>query len=204
MTSKRINPKQKDFFNEKAGVWDAITIHDLNKVQYIIDLQEIHGRDKILDVGTGTGILIPFYEHYLNNGSVTAVDYSETMIQVARSKYPETDHPLISFLIADVYDLQYDQEFDLVVCYSCFPHFVDQPLALQILAQTLKTGGRLVIAHSESAEKINGVQMNAGAEIKNDYLPRMPQLKQWMQAQGLTVIFERDDEHYFICIAQKP
>lgn len=203
MNTKKCNPKKKDFFDEKAGVWDEITVHNLEKVQYISELIGIHSDDRILDVGTGTGIMIPFYEKYLVNGSVVALDYSEKMIEVARSKYPEKEHPKISYLASDVYDLKYDAEFDLVVCYSCFPHFVDQPLALKILSKALKKGGRLVVAHSDSAKTINGVHMNGGVEIGNDFLPGMDVLKQMMKKSGLEVTFERNDDQYFICIARK-
>jgi demethylmenaquinone methyltransferase/2-methoxy-6-polyprenyl-1,4-benzoquinol methylase len=201
--SKHINPKQKDFFNEKASVWDEITIHDLSKVQYITELLNIQGGDRILDVGTGTGVMIPFYEKYLTTGNVVAVDYSEKMIAAARQKYLEKAHPKISFKVSDVYELKYSDEFDLVVCYSCFPHFIDQLLAIQILARTLKNGGRLAIAHSNSAEKINGVHMTGGVEIKNDFLPSMTRLKQMMAECGLEVTFKRDDENYFVCLAKK-
>ena len=203
MNPKKCNPKKKEFFDEKAGVWDEITVHNLEKVQYISELIGIHSDDRILDVGTGTGIMIPFYEKYLVNGSVVALDYSEKMIEVARSKYPEKEHPKISYLASDVYDLKYAAEFDLVVCYSCFPHFVDQPLALKILSKALKKGGRLVVAHSDSAKTINGVHMNGGVEIGNDFLPGMDVLKQMMKKSGLEVTFERNDDQYFICIARK-
>lgn len=204
MNQKKVNPKQKDFFDEKAGVWDEITLHNFEKVQCITKLLEIHSDDRILDVGTGTGIMIPFYEKYLSNGSVVAMDYSEKMIAIARSKYPEKDHPMISYLVSDVYELQYNADFDLVVCYSCFPHFVNQPLAIKILSKALRRGGRLAVAHSDSAKKINGVHVNGGVEIKNDFLPSMEQLKQMMEENGLTVTFERDDESYFVCVAIKP
>ncbi len=203
MNQKKVNPKQKDFFNQKAKVWDSITIHNLEKVQYITELLKIQSDDKILDVGTGTGIMIPFYEKYLVNGRVVAVDYSKKMIDIARSKYPEEDHPLISYRVSDVYELKYDNEFDLVVCYSCFPHFVDQLLALKILSKALRKGGRLVVGHSDSARKINGVHINGGVEIENDFLPTMEILKHMMKESGLTVTFERDDEDYFICITKK-
>jgi demethylmenaquinone methyltransferase/2-methoxy-6-polyprenyl-1,4-benzoquinol methylase len=203
MNPKKINPKQKDFFDEKAQYWDQITIHNPKKVQYIAQLLQIQGNDRILDIGTGTGIMIPFYETYLVDGSVVAVDYSEKMIEVARAKYPHKTHPKVSFEVADVYELKYAEEFDLVVCYSCFPHFVDQSLAVQILAKALKKGGRLAVAHSDSAQKINGVHMNGGVEIKNDFLPSMQQLKQMLTENGLEITFERDDGSYFICIGKK-
>lgn len=203
MNPKMTNPKQKDFFNEKAEVWDEITVHNLEKVQYITELLGIHSSDRILDIGTGTGIMIPFYEKYLVDGSVVAMDYSEKMIEIARSKYPERGHPMVSYIVSDVYELKYDSKFDLVVCYSSFPHFVDQPLAIKILSKALRKGGRLVVAHSDSVKKINGVHMNGGIEIENDFLPSMKLLKQMMKESGLTVTFERDDESYFICIARK-
>jgi ubiquinone/menaquinone biosynthesis C-methylase UbiE len=197
------NPKKQEFFNERAERWDEISVHNLEKVQYITEKLEIQSNDKILDIGTGTGIMIPFYEKYLVDGSVVAVDYSEKMIEVARSKYPEKEHPRVSFRVCDVYKLEYDADFDLVVCYSCFPHFADQPLALKILTKALKKGGRLAVAHSDSAKKINGVHMNGGVEVRNDFLPSMDRLKQMMKESGLTVTFERDDESYFVCIAKK-
>jgi demethylmenaquinone methyltransferase/2-methoxy-6-polyprenyl-1,4-benzoquinol methylase len=203
MNPKNGNPKKREFFDERAEVWDEISVHNPEKVQYITDLLRIQSNDRILDVGTGTGIMIPFYEKCLVAGSVVAVDYSEKMIEVARLKYPEKEHPKILFQVADVYELKYDAEFDLVVCYSCFPHFPDQPLALKILSKALKKGGRLAVAHSDSAKKINGVHVSGGVEIGNDFLPRMERLKQMMQENGLTVTFERDDENYFICIATK-
>ena len=203
MNPKKINLKKKDFFNEKAEIWDEITVHDLEKVQYITEMLNIQGDDKILDVGTGTGIMIPFYERYLVKGSVVAIDYSEKMIEVARSKYPEKEHPKISYIVSDVYDLKYDSDFDIVVCYSCFPHLVDQTLALKILSKALKKGGRLVIAHSDSAKTINRVHMNSGGEVGNDFLPSMKLLKQMMKESRLKVTFERNDENYFICIARK-
>jgi demethylmenaquinone methyltransferase/2-methoxy-6-polyprenyl-1,4-benzoquinol methylase len=138
MNPKMVNPKKREFFDERAEVWDEISVHDPEKVQYITDLLEIHREDRILDIGTGTGIMVPFYEKYLTTGRVVAVDYSEKMIEVARLKYPEKEHPQVSFRVADVYELKYDAEFDLVVCYSCFPHFPDQPLALKILSKALK------------------------------------------------------------------
>jgi len=203
MNPKMTDSRKRDFFDERAEVWDEITIHDLEKVEYIIELLRIQSDDRVLDIGTGTGILIPFYERYLVDGGIVAVDHSEKMIEVARSKYPEESHPLVSYLISDVYELRYDAEFDLVVCYSCFPHFIDQPLVIRILSKALRKGGTLAVAHSDSLKKINEVHMDGGVEIGKDLLPRMELLKQMMNESGLSVTFERDDESYFICLARK-
>jgi demethylmenaquinone methyltransferase/2-methoxy-6-polyprenyl-1,4-benzoquinol methylase len=203
MERKKVNPKQRSFFNEKASIWDEICVHDRQKVEYIVQKADIRGDERILDVGTGTGIMIPHYLKHLASGNIVAVDYSENMINMARSKFPEKDWPMLSYVVSDLYDLKYDAAFDIVVCYSCFPHFVDQTLAVEILSKALKRGGRLVVAHSDSAKKINGVHMSGGVEISNDFLPSMATLKRIMADSGLTVGFERDDDAYFICIATK-
>jgi ubiquinone/menaquinone biosynthesis C-methylase UbiE len=203
MNPKKHNTKQKEFFNQKAQTWDKIATHNPEKLQYITELLKIQSNDKILDIGTGTGIMIPYYEKHLKNGSVLAIDYSERMIEIARLKYPEKIHPEISYKISDIYDLKYNAEFDLIVCYSCFPHFNDKPLAIKILSKALKKEGCLAVAHTESAKKINGVHTNGGTEIQNDVLLTMKQLKQMMKKNGLTVTFQRDDENYFICLAKK-
>lgn len=203
MRTKNHNPKQRGFFNEKACIWDKICVHDQTKMEYIVRMIGICGDERVLDIGTGTGVMIPHYLRCLSQGSIVGVDYSENMIKVARSKFSEKDHPMVSYVVSDLYDLKYDEEFDLVVCYSCFPHFMDQPLAVRTLSRALRSGGRLVVAHSDSAKKINGVHMSGGVEISNDFLPSMAELKSMMADCGLTATFERDDDDYFICIAAK-
>ena len=202
MRSKNVNPKQKSFFNEKADIWDEICVHDQKKVEYIVRKIGVFGDERILDVGTGTGVMIPHYIRHLTGGSVVAVDYSERMIEMARSKFPENDFPMISYVVSDLYDLKYENEFDLVVCYSCFPHFVDQPLAIEILSQALKKGGRLVVAHSIRPGDQWRPHVWRGGDIQR--LPAVDgELKDMMAENHLVVSFEQDDDDYFICIATK-
>ncbi|WP_400208801.1 class I SAM-dependent methyltransferase [Candidatus Methanomassiliicoccus intestinalis] len=201
--SKRINPKQREFFNERAEIWDTITTHDAEKVAYIVSLLGLKGDERIMDVGTGTGVMIPFYEEKLTSGSILAVDYSEKMIEVAKKKFPEQEHPVV-FQVADIYNLQLKPEFDLIICYSCFPHFPNQPLAVSHLATGLKAGGKLVVAHSASRDHINNVHVEAGKVVSTDFLPPMAELVVMMTAAGLQPVFQRDDEEYYVSIAFRP
>lgn len=194
---------QKQFFNQRAKQWDTITKHDTEKIEYILSLLHLKGNEKILDVGTGTGVLLPFYLKYLISGTITACDFSEKMIDVASSKFPNDTCAKIKFIVSDVYDLAYCSSFDVVMCYSCFPHFKDKKRALSILNNTLKPHGRLVIAHSNSRDEINNVHMNSGHEICHDMLPSLVDVKKMIKNVGCTVTFERDDEKFFILIAKK-
>lgn len=193
---RQSNPKQKDFFNEKALSWDTITIHDPEKVERIADLLDIAPDDSILDVGTGTGVMIPQYLSRISGGHITAVDYSQKMIDVARSKFPESEK--LEYRVEDIYDLDDDGKYDIAVCYSCFPHFPDPMKAIDVISKTVRPGGTFVIAHSSSKEHINNVHTNGGERICRDYLPDMDVMKELFSECGLEVTFEEDDAEYYI------
>lgn len=194
---------QKEFFNKLAKEWDEISIHEGEKVDYITSLLKLKGTERILDVGTGTGVMIPFYEKHLTTGSVLAVDFSENMIQQCQQKFPISDHPNIEFKVADIYDMEYQDEFDVVMSYSCFPHFTDHQRAIDIFARSLKTNGKFAIAHSSSRDHINHVHSHSSSHIQNDVLPSLEELNKMMGKAGLFVIFEQSDEEYHIIIGVK-
>lgn len=199
-----INPKQKEFFDQHAEKWDEITIHDQSKVRHIISLLELKGDEKILDVGTGTGVTIPFYEPLLKNGSVLGIDYSDKMIEVARGKFPASRHPKVSFEVGNLYDRKECSLYDRVVCYSCFPHFPDKEGALIVLSKTLKAGGLLMVSHSCSRDRINKVHREGGEVIEHDYLPKMPEMENLFAQAGLRKVASRDDDDYYYIIGMKP
>ncbi|NLU45973.1 MAG: class I SAM-dependent methyltransferase [Euryarchaeota archaeon] len=147
--------------------------------------------------------MIPFYRARLSSGKITAVDYSSKMIEIARSKHPENGCPAVEYVVSDLYDLEYDGEYDLAVCYSCFPHFVDKEGALRKLRSCVRAGGRVVIAHSSSADCINNVHRERGEEISLDILPRMSELTLMMHDVGLDAVFTRDDDEFYICISER-
>ena len=194
---------QKEFFDKLADEWDTITVHDEKKVRYIVSLLDLKGHEKILDVGTGTGVMIPFYEERLTGGSVLAVDFSEKMISKCREKFPSSGYPNVVFEVADIYDMTADDEFDAVMCYSCFPHFADHQRAIGIFAKALKNGGIFAIAHSSSRDHINHVHSHSSRHIQKDVLPDLEELRAMFESAGLSVVFERSDEEYHIIIGEK-
>ncbi len=201
LSKRKKNPKQKEFFNDRADKWDGMSIHDMKKVEYIVDLLDIKDDSEILDVGTGTGVMINPYLSRMKAGHITAVDYSENMIEVARSKNPESD--MLEYKVIDIYDMKENERYDRIVCYSCFPHFPDPVEAIHILSHALKMGGTLTIAHSSSKEHINNVHETGGVEICADYLPDVDVMSEFFHINGLEVIFSRDDGDYYIVIGKK-
>lgn len=201
LAGRRTGPGQAGFFDRHADRWDDISPHDGRKLEYIAGLLDIRGGEEVLDVGTGTGVMIPLYLGRIGGGRVTAVDLSANMVRIAESKFPPSER--LRYRVADVYDTEERDVYDIAVCYSCFPHFPDPLRAIRIIAGTLKEGGRLIIAHSSSREHINRTHRHGGEEISADLLPPVAVMSELFGACGLRVEFTRDDGEFYIIIGRR-
>ena len=181
----------KDYFNEKASEWDNIAKHDEKKVSFIVDALGIKSGDKVLDVGCGTGVLIPFL--YDKCKSALAIDEAEKMIEVARGKY---NFPNVKFQAINFENVS--GQFDKIIMYSMFPHFTNQSAAIKHAAGLLKRGGRLMIAHSQSRDEINALHEDMDA-----VLPDAKGFAKLFKAAGLKTIQNIDNNEMFVMIAEK-
>lgn len=204
-SGKSVNPKQREFFNKRAESWDDTVMHDGRKVEFIADLLQLKQGDSVLDVGTGTGVMVPYLEARVGSGgSVTCVDYAENMIEMARKKFPEDEHPVLAFMVSDVNEMSMDRQYDAIVCYSCFPHFVDQPATVEHLSKGLRKGGKLMVAHSQSRADINKVHLESGEVVETDYLPTMLELKEMLEQAGLEICGSIDDQSMYVALSRMP
>ena len=86
---------------------------------------------KILDIGTGTGILPMNMKCY--GGEYTGVDLSSKMIEQAKTLVPD-----ISFICADAHNLPFENDcFDVVTALQCWVYF-DKENLLPELHRALK------------------------------------------------------------------
>lgn len=142
----------RDIFNNLAFKWDEICSHDDFKLRKIIELSTVKNGSKILDVGTGTGVLVSYLLDTFPS-SLTAIDISDNMISIAKSKYIGRD---VNFVTGDIMDYN-EGGFDYVFLYSVYPHFTDKKILFKHLHSIMNIEGKIVIAHSQSKEKINEV-----------------------------------------------
>ncbi|MBC7107709.1 MAG: class I SAM-dependent methyltransferase [Methanomassiliicoccales archaeon] len=196
------NPKQKEYFDSLAKDWDKIVVHDLSKIKKIMDIFDLRPGMVVMDVGTGTGVLIPHLLALVGvNGKVVAVDYSEKMLEVAMNKFPPARYPNLEYVCADINDVPMSGEYDAIMCYSCFPHFIDQPKTVKHMSKGLKKGGRLMIAHSSSRDEINRIHLETGEVVMTDYLPAMKDLCFMLEDAGLEVVKAIDNEEMYVVLA---
>lgn len=165
------------FFDRLAPDWDAEMVRNDEVIRSILDRAEVSEGKDVLDVATGTGVLIP---DYLGRGvsSVTGIDISPKMAEIARGKFPQEN---VRILCGDVEKTAFDRLFDCVVVYNAFPHFPDPERLIERLASLLRPGGTLTVAHGMSREKIDAHHHGAASHVSVGL----------MRAEDLAAIFQK-------------
>jgi demethylmenaquinone methyltransferase/2-methoxy-6-polyprenyl-1,4-benzoquinol methylase len=193
---------RREFFNSMAGTWDERCRYDHYRINEILDMLPIRKGDDVLDVGTGTGILIPFLlERIGEKGTIIAVDMAEKMIEIAQKKYCYDN---LFFIADNVFTAGLPEEvFDLIICYSVFPHFDDQAIAVKLLARYLKIGGTIAICHSRGREEINRKHENASPAVANDHLPPATVVEGYLEAGGCGIETLVDTKRLYVLTGRK-
>ncbi|MDR3541021.1 MAG: methyltransferase domain-containing protein [Desulfosporosinus sp.] len=162
---------KKAYFDEKAAKWDTLIEDEviLRLKNMVVELALSQG-SKVLDLGTGTGVLIPMLIEAVGlSGTVVAIDFAPQMLAEARKKY---QWPNLEFLEGDAEDIPLaDQAVDEVVCNSAFPHFDDLRQAAKEMSRVLKRGGRVSVLHPHSRDYINDLHASLGGAVRNCMIP---------------------------------
>jgi trans-aconitate 2-methyltransferase len=106
---------------------------------------EFKGDEKVLDIGCGDGKITSAIAARVPKGQVLGIDLSREMVDFARSKYPKHDYPNLSFQQKDASQLDFQDEFDVVVSFACLHWVKDHIPVLEGIKHSLKTPGRILL-----------------------------------------------------------
>ena len=190
----------RKYFNHSAGIWDETSTEmDSDKLRLMAGRLDIMPDARVLDVGTGTGVLLPFLCE--KSGQVVAVDFAEEMLRQARTKgFPGS----VDYLHADATNLPLgDDIFDVTVCYSSFPHFRVKSRALAEIERVTRCGGKLLICHTSSRDRINQIHGQVPA-LADDLIPDEAEMRAMLAKAGFTEISIEDDSESYLARASKP
>jgi len=190
---------QADFFNSVAKNWDNMINVDESKINYLLNKLKIQEDDEILDIGTGTGVLIPFLNERVCTGRIKGVDISEGMLEVAKSKFNHLSN--VDFDLVNVEKEELKYQYDKIILYSMYPHLENKTQTISNLVKdSLKEDGILMIAHSDSREFLNNLHRNSDERVHESILMEINEQKNVFINAGLKVIeaFENDEMYYVV------
>jgi ubiquinone/menaquinone biosynthesis C-methylase UbiE len=193
----------QEYFDQLAPTWDKeLTPERLKCLGNIVKELGIKPGYYVLDIGSGTGVLLPFLIAELGDeGKIFALDFSAEMLGQAQAKnFP----PIVGFAQADVLAIPLaDNSLDLAICNSVFPHFSDKGKALKEIARVLRDNGRLVICHTMSRAMLNQLHRSAGGVIAHDLLPDESRIRRLIKQAGLKITHFEDSPERYLVIAEK-
>lgn len=194
-----------EYFNNAASTWDK-KFHTPALASFLAKLVphfNLKPGQNILDVGTGTGVLIPHLISAIRpSGFVTAIDYSEKMVQICKTKHSHLKNVRIKVgnIEEDIFPTQ---TFDAVTCFGVFPHIENKQKALQNINSVLKPSGKLVIAHALGSEELNTHHKKVSKHVAHAMLPKKAEMTKLLEQTGFTRISIKDKPGCYLCIAHK-
>jgi ubiquinone/menaquinone biosynthesis C-methylase UbiE len=135
----------RDRFDELAPTWETrIGPHHLWALD--LALEGLPPPSRVLDLGTGTGVVAKSLAERYPEAEVVGIDLSPGMIDEARRRLPPQLADRVRFEVGDASALAYPTgEFEFVVLSNMIPFFGE-------LARVTAPGGTLVLSFSRGSE----------------------------------------------------
>ena len=187
------------FFDSFADTWDSYRNTNVKILKHLLELANIPAGATVLDVGSGTGVLLPYLHAAVGaKGKITAVDFSEKMLAKAQEKFANLGN--VDFIVGDVLEMTIPAEsIDVIICLNFFPHLhTRKEEFISKMKSFLKTGGSLIIMHDISREKVNSIHRDSTV-VTEHRLPEAKVVAEMFQTCGYqNITAYEDDTLYFV------
>ena len=192
----------RKFFNEHSQIWDnEINARQVKRIREIFSEKLSFIESPFLDLGSGTGVLVPVLKEYDNNKDIFELDIAYKMLHKAKEKY-KSEH--LHYLLADAHKLPLSENyFNTVLCFQVYPHFNNKYEVTREIYGTLKNGGRLIVLHLMGHKELNELHRRAGREVAEDRIFSAQRLAEVIASAGFNIQYTEEKEDIYLIIAQK-
>ncbi len=194
-----MNPR-RPYFNNLAPQWDTFPVATDApvRIREFVHRSARVGARRVLDVGCGTGILVPYLaEVYPPATAIVEFDFADAMLIEGTRKFRQGH---IFRVCGDVQNLPFPEaSFDVVLCFSVMPHLGEASLVARNLFRVLRAGGVLAVGHLAASKELNAFHRSKNGPIHHDTLLPACDLGEILRHLGATVVCaEEGPDSYFV------
>ena len=131
--SQKIIEKTRDDYDLIAKEWD-LSRNRASKLKINL-ISEIKSKNKVLDIGCGNALMLPFV---LEKGAFySGLDISEKLIEIARKKYlKEVEQEKAELIVGQATNFPFkNNEFDLVISFAVLHHIPSKELRKKLFEE---------------------------------------------------------------------
>lgn len=190
------NTLQQRYFNENVDLFKPPLPKGVpQRLRRTVKEGRISTGERVLDVGTGTGILIPYILEF-RPLEIHACDLAENMLKRVKEKFPGvTTHR------CDVRDLRLPEgSLDVVFINACFSNIMDKAGTLNNLHRLLGPKGRIVVSHPMGRDFI--IELKKHAPFHLDLLPDEAEARGLFEPHGFKIVSFRDEPLFYLFVAE--
>jgi len=203
---KTDSPNHRDYFEHQSESWDTNEAPErIRTMERIFSNFYPPSGGRILDVGSGTGVLVPII-HKIATGDLTLFEYdfSKSMLQKSKNKWPAY-RSTTGYVSGDAEEIPFkDETFDQIICFAVLPHISDKHAAYREFYRTLATGGKLFILHLLSSERLNELHKKTSDVIAHDHLMPAESVAGRLEEFGFIKRHTSERDDLYLVIMQKP
>ena len=190
-------------FDRMARTWDELPAPPdaAERLARVVQAARLCAGDAVLDVGSGTGALLPALLERRPR-RVFAGDIAPEMLRRLRRKFAGAQ---VTPVVCDGARLPiHAGAFDAVFANAVLPHFEDKPAALAEFHRVAAPGARLIISHIIGRQRVNEIHAaSEDAVLRGDQVPTAEKLAAMLHSAGWRVTEAEDSADFYLVVAEK-
>ena len=191
---------KREYFDDLACRWDSLPAAPGagETAARFVERMALGGARRVLDVGCGTGVLVPHLRRALPAAArILQMDFA---LQMLREGLRTRAVPGLMTLCGDARKIPLAAgSVDAVLCYGIVPHLGDIASAACELLRVLRAGGSLGVGHARDSAALNALHASVGGPVAGDVLPPAAVLAEILRSAGARpVAVEESPGWYFV------